>query len=80
MICHRIPKSKIASHSRRLAGRPQSIARCQVARFKEKIIPPTISRSAFDIDIDIWDLRFAVLGEDLPQRSPEMPNARPFEI
>jgi beta-N-acetylhexosaminidase len=84
MICHRIPE--IENVHRVLA----TLQRCQidralasVARFKEKLTPPDdFSEAAFrDIDSEIWDLRVAVLGEELAgQRSPEGAKRSPVEM
>ena len=75
MICHRIPE--IDNVHRILGALPRGEidrALASVARFKEKLTPPAdFSEAAFrDIDSEIWDLRVAVLGEELArQRSPE---------
>ncbi len=80
MICHRIPE--IENVYRILGALPRGQidrALANVARFKEKLTPPDdFSEAAFrDIDSEIWDLRVAVLGEELArQRSQKMPNAR----
>jgi beta-N-acetylhexosaminidase len=58
-------------------------ALASVARFKEKLTPPDdFSEAAFrDIDSEIWDLRVAVLGEELArQRSAEDAKRSPVEM
>jgi beta-N-acetylhexosaminidase len=58
-------------------------ALASVARFKEKLTPADdFSEAAFrDIDSEIWDLRIAVLGEELAgQRSREGPKPSPVEM
>jgi beta-N-acetylhexosaminidase len=53
-----------------------------VARFKKKLAPPhEFSEAAFSkIDHEIWDLRVAVLGDELAkQRSPEDGKRSPVE-
>jgi len=68
------------------ATRPRPNTRSKlasVARFKEKLMPPAdFSEAAFrDIDSEIWDLRVAVLGEELArQRSPEDAKHSPVEM
>jgi len=84
MICHRIPE--IENVHRILGTLPSDqIERAQknVARFKEKMSPPTkFSEAAFrKIDNEIWDLRVATLGEErAKQRSPEDGKRSPVEI
>ena len=84
MICHRIPE--IESVHRILGALPHGEidrALASVARFKEKLMPPAdFSEAAFrDIDSEIWDLRVAVLGEELArQRSPEDAKHSPVEM
>jgi beta-N-acetylhexosaminidase len=68
MICHRVPE--LENVHRILGTLPRSQidrALASVARFKEKLAPPdNFSAAAFrDIDSEIWDLRVAVLGEEL---------------
>jgi beta-N-acetylhexosaminidase len=84
MICHRIPE--IENVHRILGALPRDQidrALASVARFKEKLMPPDdFSEAAFrDIDSEIWDLRVAVLGEELArQRSPEDAKRSPVEM
>ena len=84
MICHRIPE--IDNVHRILGALPRGEidrALASVARFKEKLTPPAdFSEPAFrDIDSEIWDLRVAVLGEELArQRSPEGVKTSPVEM
>jgi beta-N-acetylhexosaminidase len=84
MICHRIPE--IDNVNRILGALPRGQidrALASVARFKEKLIPPDdFSEAAFrDIDSEIWDLRVAILGEELArQRSPEDAKRSPVEM
>jgi beta-N-acetylhexosaminidase len=84
MICHRIPE--IDNVHRILGALPRGQidrALASVARFKEKLTPPDdFSEAAFrDIDSEIWDLRVAVLGEELArQRSPEGVKRSPVEM
>jgi beta-N-acetylhexosaminidase len=84
MICHRIPE--IENVHRILGGLPgDQIVRAlaSVARFKEKLAPPDdFSEAAFrEIDSEIWDLRVAVLGEELArQRSPGGSKHSPVEM
>jgi beta-N-acetylhexosaminidase len=84
MICHRIPE--IENAHRILGALPRGQidrALASVARFKEKLTPADdFSEAAFrDIDSEIWDLRVAVLGEELAgQRSPEDAKRSPVEM
>jgi beta-N-acetylhexosaminidase len=84
MICHRIPE--IENVHRILGALPRDQidrALASVAHFKEKLMPPDdFSEAAFrDIDSEIWDLRVAVLGEELArQRSPEDAKRSPVEM
>jgi beta-N-acetylhexosaminidase len=84
MICHRIPE--IDNVHRILGTLPRDQidrALASVGRFKEKLAPPDdFSEGAFrDIDSEIWDLRVAVLGEELArQRSPEDARRSPVEM
>jgi beta-N-acetylhexosaminidase len=84
MICHRI--SEIDSVHRILGALPSGQidrALASVARFKKKLTPPDdFSEDAFrDIDSKIWDLRVAVLGEELArQRSPDDAKRSPVEM
>jgi beta-N-acetylhexosaminidase len=72
MICHRIPE--IENVQRILAVLPQDqIDRGleNVARFKERLTPPAeFSEASFrKIDDEIWDVRVAVLGEELASQA-----------
>jgi beta-N-acetylhexosaminidase len=84
MICHRIPE--IENVHRVLGALPRGQidrALASVARFKEKLTPPDdFSEAAFrDIDGEIWDLRVAVLGEELARkRGPEDAKRSPVEM
>jgi beta-N-acetylhexosaminidase len=84
MICHRIPE--IGNVHRILGALPRGQidrALASVARFKKKLVPPDdFSEAAFrDIDREIWDLRVAVLGEELArQRSLEDAKRSPVEM
>jgi beta-N-acetylhexosaminidase len=83
MICHRIPEIENVHRILGTLLRGQ-IDRAQesVARFKKKLAPPhEFSEAAFrKIDHEIWDLRVAVLGEELAkQRSPEDGKRSPVE-
>jgi beta-N-acetylhexosaminidase len=84
MICHRI--SEIDNVHRILSALPRDQidrALASVALFKEKLTPPDdFSETAFrDIDSEIWDLRVAILGEELArQRSPEDAKRSPVEM
>jgi beta-N-acetylhexosaminidase len=83
MICHRVPE--IENVQRILAGLPpDQIDRAldSVSRFKKKLGPPDeFSVEGFrNIDHEIWELRVAVLGEELAaQRSPEDGKRSPVE-
>ena len=84
MICHSIPE--IENVTRILGALPRGQvdrALASVARFKEKLMPPAdFSETAFrNIDSEIWDLRVAVLGEELAsQRGPEDAKRSPVEM
>ena len=84
MICHRIPE--IENVQRILATLPQDqvdLALENVARFKEKLMPPDqFSEAAFrKIDDEIWDLRVAVVGEENAiKRSPQSVQRSPVEM
>ena len=83
MICHRIPEIENVHRILRALPRDQ-VDRAQegVARFKKKLTPPTeFSEAAFrKIDMEIWDLRVAVLGEErAKQRSVEDGKRSPVE-
>ncbi len=84
MICHRLP---VVEQAHQILGTlpAEQIDRAlaSVARFKEKLAPPTdFSEAAFRaIDGEVWDLRVAVLGaERAAQRSPEDGKRSPVEI
>ena len=83
MICHRIPE--IENVHRILGTLPRDQidrAFANVARFKKQLAPPNeFSETAFrKIDNEIWDLRVAVLGEELAkQRSSEDGKRSPVE-
>jgi beta-N-acetylhexosaminidase len=83
MICHRVPE--IDNVHRILGTLPEdqiNRALASVARFKEKMAPPSsFTEEAFrQIDGEIWDLRVAVLGaEGAAQRSPEDGKRSPVE-
>jgi beta-N-acetylhexosaminidase len=84
MICHRIPE--IENVQRFLASSTaDQIDRAleNVARFKERLIPPDeFSEAAFrKIDDEIWDLRVAVLGEERArQTTPQSVQRSPVEM
>jgi beta-N-acetylhexosaminidase len=84
MICHRIPEiENVHRILGALPGDQIDRALASVARFKEKLIPPNdFSEAAFrDIDSEIWELRVAVLGEELArQRSAEDAKRSPVEM
>lgn len=83
MICHRIPA--IEEVHRTLQNLPRDqIDRAidDVSRFKKKLAAPhEFSETAFrKIDDEIWDLRVAVLGQELAaHRSPEDGKRSPVE-
>lgn len=83
MICHRLPAVEQAHQILGTLPADQiNRALASVARFKEKLAPPTaFSESAFRaIDQEIWDLRVAVLGpERAAIRSPEDGKRSPVE-
>jgi beta-N-acetylhexosaminidase len=84
MICHRV--SSIGEVPRILKTIPveqQQRALESVARFKKNLAPPAeFSEETFrKIDREVWDLRVAVLGEELArQRSPEDGKRSPVEM
>jgi beta-N-acetylhexosaminidase len=84
MICHRIPEIENVHRILGTLLRGQiDRALASVARFKKKLAPPhEFSEAAFrKIDSEIWDLRVAVLGEELAkQRSPEDGKRSPVEM
>ena len=83
MICHRIPAIEVVHRTIATLPRDQvERALASVARFKKNLAPPhQFSESAFrKIDDEIWDLRVAVLGEEVAaQRSPEDGKRSPVE-
>jgi beta-N-acetylhexosaminidase len=84
MICHRI--DGIVEVHRTLQTLPRQQlenALGSVSRFKSRLAPPDeFSEAAFrTLDDEVWDLRVAVLGEELAmQRSPEDGKRSPVEI
>jgi beta-N-acetylhexosaminidase len=67
MICHRIPEiENVYKILTTLPSDQTDRALQSVARFKQKLAPPTqFSEAAFQtIDSEIWDLRVATLGEE----------------
>src|SRR5439155_22409078 len=84
MICHRIPAIEEVHRTIKRLPRDQiDRALASVSRFKKKLAPPhEFSQAAFrDIDSEIWDLRVAVLGEELArERSPEDAKRSPVEM
>jgi len=84
MICHRIPEIENVHRILGTLLRGQiDRALASVARFKKKLAPPhEFSEAAFrKIDDEIWDLRVAVLGEELAkQRSPDDGKRSPVEM
>jgi beta-N-acetylhexosaminidase len=83
MICHRIPEiDQVHRTLGALPDRQVNRAMASVARFKDRMAPPTpFSEEAFQkIDREIWDLRVAVLGaERAATRSPEDGKRSPVE-
>jgi beta-N-acetylhexosaminidase len=83
MICHRVPSIAEAHRTLQKLPAEQTIrALASVARFKKNLArPDEFSEAAFrKIDNEIWDLRVAVLGEELAkQRSPEDGKRSPVE-
>ena len=83
MICHRIPEIENVHRILGTLPRDQIVrALGNVACFKKKMSPPAaFSEAAFrKIDNEIWDLRVAVLGEELAkQRSLEDGKRSPVE-
>src|SRR5438874_6578203 len=83
MICHRIDKAGEALEVIEKLPRNQiNRALESVAAFKSKMQPPTkFSESAFQkLDVAIWKLRVAVLGEErAAERSPENAARSPVE-
>jgi beta-N-acetylhexosaminidase len=84
MICHRVPSIDEAHRTLQQLPAEQTIrALASVARFKENLArPDEFSEAAFrKINNEIWDLRVAVLGEELAkQRSPEDGKRSPVEM
>jgi beta-N-acetylhexosaminidase len=83
MICHRVPSiDEVHRTLQQLPAQQTVRALASVARFKKNLAPPDeFSETAFrKIDNEIWDLRVAVLGEELAkQRSPEDGKRSPVE-
>jgi beta-N-acetylhexosaminidase len=82
MICHRVEKIGDACE---VIEKLPDIDRAleNVSRFKTKLMPPeAFSEIAFEkVNNEIWDLRVAVLGEDLASRRSEEDGARsPVEL
>jgi beta-N-acetylhexosaminidase len=84
MICHRVPSIEEAHGTLQKLPAEQTIrALASVARFKKNLArPDEFSEAAFrKIDNEIWNLRVAVLGEELAkQRSPEDGKRSPVEM
>ena len=84
MICHRVPSIAEAHSALQKLPADQTIrALGSMARFKKNLAQPAeFSEAAFrKIDNEIWDLRVAVLGEELAkQRSPEDGKRSPVEM
>jgi beta-N-acetylhexosaminidase len=84
MICHRVPSIEEAHRTLQKLPAEQTIrALASVARFKKNLArPDEFFEAAFrKIDNEIWDLRVAVLGEELArQRSPEDGKRSPVEM
>jgi len=84
MICHRVPSIEEARSTLQKLPAEQTIrALASVSRFKKNLRrPDEFSEAAFrKIDGEIWDLRVAVLGEELArQRSPEDGKRSPVEM
>ncbi len=84
MICHRVPSIDEAHRTLQQLPAEQTIrALASVARFKENLArPDEFSEAAFrKINNEIWELRVAVLGEELAkQRSPEDGKRSPVEM
>ena len=84
MICHRVPSIEEAHRTLQKLPAEQTIrALASIARFKKNLArPDEFSEAAFrKIDSEIWDLRVAVLGEELAkQRSPEDGKRSPVEM
>ncbi len=83
MICHRIEMAAAAKKAIEPLGDKLTPALESVARTKATLAPPLpFSLSAFEAtDREIWDLRVAVLGEELAaRRSPEDGKRSPVEL
>jgi beta-N-acetylhexosaminidase len=84
MICHRVPSIAEGHSTLQKLPADQTIrALGSMARFKKNLAQPDeFSEAAFrKIDNEIWDLRVAVLGEELAkQRSPEDGKRSPVEM
>lgn len=83
MICHRVTSIEEVHRTLEQLPAAQTIrALASVARFKKNLArPDEFSEAAFrKINNEIWDLRVAVLGEELArQRSPEDGKRSPVE-
>jgi beta-N-acetylhexosaminidase len=84
MVCHRVPSiDEVHRTLQQLPPEQTQRALESVARFKKDLASPTeFSEAVFrKIDNEIWDLRVAVLGEELArQRSPEDGKRSPVEM
>jgi beta-N-acetylhexosaminidase len=83
MICHRVEMATAAKRAIETMGKKLDAALESVARCKSKLAPPApFSEEAFrEIDAGIFDLRVAVLGEELAsERSPEDGKRSPVEL
>jgi len=83
MICHRIEMAAAARSAIEPLGTELDSALASVARCKARLAPPTeFSLDSFHaVDSEIWDLRVAVLGEEVAaQRSPEDGKRSPVEL
>lgn len=84
MLCHRVELAgEAAGVLRSLSPALLEPAMENVARFKQRLAPPTaFSLEAFqELDAAVWDLRVATLGpERAAQRSPEDGKRSPVEM
>ena len=84
MICHRVPSiNEVHGILQKLPAEQTHRALESVARFKKNLAPADkFSEAGFrKIDNEIWDLRVAVLGEELAAiRSPEDGKRSPVEM
>ena len=84
MICHRVPSiNEVHDILEKLPAEQIHRALDSVARFKKNLAPADkFSEAGFrKIDNEIWDLRVAVLGEELAAiRSPEDGKRSPVEM